>query len=276
VRRVRQPARLDAGAELSASASVASKLSRTPGSMPPSPPISSSGTPSRTPRRSRRSAARSPPGNSARSSRRGRGRPCGAAAARVGHVARQRPGLVERGGERDHPVARARRRRWASARRSRTAPRAGGSSRRCRCRAPTARAGGDRGGAAAGGAAGDARRGPTGCAPGRTRVLVRGAHRELVLVGLAEQRRAGAPQTASRRRSRCTAGGSPRGSASPTGSGTPSVQNRSLTASGTPPSGETGSAGARRVACNNGTATPSTPTSNANGPRIARACQPLS
>ena len=75
-----------------------------------------------------------------------RGRVAGVAALRrspqqqrgVGDVAGQRAALVERRGEGDHPVARDRRRRSASCRRSRTARRAGGSSRRCRCRSPTA------------------------------------------------------------------------------------------------------------------------------------------
>ena len=82
-------------------------------------------------------------------------------------------------------------RRSASARRSRTAPPAGGSSRRCRCRSPTAR-----------GRRRRRRRCRRRSRPGtrravprvehrpERRVLVRGAHRELVLVGLAEQRRA--------------------------------------------------------------------------------------
>ena len=54
-------------------------------------------------------------------------------------VAGERPALVERRGEGDHPRARDRARRSASCRRRRRARRAGGSSRRCRCRSSTAR-----------------------------------------------------------------------------------------------------------------------------------------
>ena len=79
-------------------------------------------------------AARRRPRSRPRSSRRGRVPPAPQQQRGVGDVAGQRPALVERGGEGDHPVARDRRRRWASGRRSRRATRAGGSSRRCRCR----------------------------------------------------------------------------------------------------------------------------------------------
>ena len=54
-------------------------------------------------------------------------------------VGRERPDLVERRRERDHAVARDARRTSASGRRRRRTPPAGGSSRRCRCRASTAR-----------------------------------------------------------------------------------------------------------------------------------------
>ncbi len=57
----------------------------------------------------------------------------------VGHVAGERAGLVERRGEGDHPVARDPCRTSASGRRCRTGPRAGGSSRPCRCPGPKAR-----------------------------------------------------------------------------------------------------------------------------------------
>ena len=89
--------------------------------------------------------------------------------------------------ERDEPVARHQRRRWASRRRRRRAPRAGGSSRRCRSRAPS--------GAypAATAAAeppleppGHARRVARVAGGPERRVLGGRAHRELVEVGLAD------------------------------------------------------------------------------------------
>ena len=56
----------------------------------------------------------------------------------VEHGAAERPGLVERGGEGDQAVAADARRRWVCDRRCRSPRRAGGSSRRCRCRWPAA------------------------------------------------------------------------------------------------------------------------------------------
>ena len=115
----------------------------------------------------------------------------------VGDVARERPALVERGGERDHPVARDRAVGGLEARRCRTARPAGGSSRRCRCRSPTARV------PAATAAAEPPRRAaghalavPRVLHRAEARVLVRRAHRELVHVRLAEHRRARGAQLA--------------------------------------------------------------------------------
>ena len=117
-------------------------------------------------------------------------RPCGAASApRPRRRASAGPPGPARRRRRSSRSARPSR-RSASGRRCRTSRPAGGSSRRCRCRAPTgpgppppprrcrprsrrARA-----------------RGPRGCGRPECGVLVRGAHRELVLVGLGEQRRA--------------------------------------------------------------------------------------
>ena len=93
----------------------------------------------------------------------------------------------------------------------------------------------DRGGRAARGAAGDAAACPRGCDVAVGGVLVRGAHRELVHVGLAEDAGAGLGEQA-RPRSPCRAARSPRGSASRPWSAMPSVQKMSLTATGTPAS----------------------------------------
>ena len=113
---------------------------------------------------------------------------------RVGDVARQRPRLVERGGERDHPVARDRAvgRFQADdpAQRRGLADRAAGVG----AERPRRQPGGDRRGAAARGAAGDARAVPGVEHRAVGGVLVGGAHRELVLVGLPEQARAGRGQ----------------------------------------------------------------------------------
>ena len=139
---------------------------------------------------------------------------------RVGHVARERARLVERGGEGDHPVARdravGRLEPDDPAQRGGLADRAAGVG----ADRPRRRAGGDRGGAAAGRAAGHARAVPRVEHRAVGGVLGRGAHRELVLVGLgraAARRR----RRAARPRSRCRAAGSPRGSASRPGSGCP-------------------------------------------------------
>ena len=168
----------------SARASAAWKASSTPASIPS--PVSSSGTPRRTPsRRSALGSAISSGKLRARSRRRRRGRPCGASiSAASAHVARQRPGLVERGGEGDHPVARdgavGRFQPDDPAQRRGLADRAAGVG----AERPRREPGGDRGGAAAGGAAGHALAVPRVAHRPEGGVLVRGAHRELVLVGL--------------------------------------------------------------------------------------------
>ena len=109
----------------------------------------------------------------------------------VGDVARQRAGLVQRRGEGDHPVAAdgAVRRLQADdpAQRGGLADRAAGVG----AQRPRRRAGRDGGGAAAARAARHARAVPRVEHRPEGGVLVRRAHRELVLVGLAEQRRAG-------------------------------------------------------------------------------------
>ncbi len=108
----------------------------------------------------------------------------------VGDVPRERPRLVERGCERDHPVARdgavSRLQPNHAAKRSRLADRAArvGSDRpRCEPR-------GHGGGAAPGGPAGNTLAVPRVEHRTKRRMLVRRAHRELVLVGLREQARA--------------------------------------------------------------------------------------
>ena len=77
-----------------------------------------------------------------------------------------------------------------------------------------ASAGRDRGGAAARGAAGNARRGPTGCAPGR-RPSSRWRSPSRTRPGWSCRAAGRPPPRARRRRSPCTAVGSPRGSSSP-------------------------------------------------------------
>ena len=138
----------------------------------------------------------------------------------VGHVAGQRARLIERGGERDHPVARAgavgRLHADDPAQRRRLADRAPG----VRSDRPRGKAGGHRRGASARGSSGHPPAIPGVEHRPEARVLVRGAHRELVLVGLPQQRRAGV-RAAARRRWPCTAGGSPRGSSSRPGSARP-------------------------------------------------------
>ena len=203
----------------SARASVAWNASSTPGSMPS--PVSSSGTPRRTP--SRRSAL-----GSAISS--GSASDVGVALVaadhvaqhqrRVGHVAGERAGLVERGGERDHPVARdgavGGLQADDPAQRGRLADRAAGVG----AERPRREPGRDRGGAPARGAAGHARavprvehrpvgRSSRWRSPSRTRP------------GWSWRAAAPRPPRGARRPWRCREAGSPRGSASPTGWGRP-------------------------------------------------------
>ena len=151
----------------------------------------------------------------------------------VGDVAGQRPALVERGGEGDHPVAGDRPVGRLQARRSRTATRAGGSSRRCRSRSPTARGARRRRPPSRPRSRPGPARGPRGCAPARRRSSrSRSPSRTRPCSSCrarARRRRRGA-----RPRSPCRAGGSPRGCASPRWSSMPSVQKMSLTATGMP------------------------------------------
>ena len=148
---------------------------------------SSAGTPKRRPFRSSRPGASTPPSIPTEVESQG-SRPCMRAEQqrRVGDVAGQRPALVERGGEGDHPVARDRAvgRLQADdpAERRRLADRAAGVGAD---RAGREAAGDDRG-RAAGGAARDPLAVPGVEHRPVGRVLVRGAHRELVHVGLAE------------------------------------------------------------------------------------------
>ena len=118
----------------------------------------------------------------------------------VGDVAGQWPALVERGGEGDHAVARdrpvGRLQPDDPAERRRLADRAArvGADR------PRGQAAGDRRGRAAGGAAGYAIAVPRVSHRPVGGVLVRGAHRELVHVGLAQQPRPGLGEAPDRRR----------------------------------------------------------------------------
>ena len=168
---------------------------------------------SRTPARSSRDGQLRPrPRSRPRSSRGGRGPPSREQQRGVGDVAGQRPALVERGGEGDHPVARDRAVGGLEAddpaERCRLADRAAGVG----ADRPRRQAGRDRRGRAAGGAAGDAAavprvehravgRSSRSRSPSRTRPCwsCRAAGRP--------------PRSAGGRRSRCRAAGSPRGSA---------------------------------------------------------------
>ena len=201
--------------------SVASNAARTPGSMPSPRQLLRHAEADAVEALGASAAATGSGSPSDVESRVVAGRPCGEQQRGVGDVARQRAGLVERGGEGDHPVAARPRRTSASGRRSRTARRAGGSSRRCRCRAPTARA---------------RRRRRRRCRRSSRRGRALRSHgfstgpkaefsfdepiansSWLVLPS------SGAPAACAgaRRRSPCTAAGSPRGSSSPPGSGRP-------------------------------------------------------
>ena len=162
----------------------------------------------------------------------------------VGDVAGQRAGLVQRGGEGDHPVARDRAVGGLHpddpAQRGGLADRAAGVG----ADRPRREARGHGGGAAARGAARARACGPTGSAWGRRR-SARWRSPSRTRPGWSCPAPARPSPAGARRPSPCRAGGSRRGCASPPGSGTPSVQKRSLTATGTPPSGDaTSTAGA--------------------------------
>ena len=115
---------------------------------------------------------------------------CRSSSAASVDVARERTRLVERRGERDHPVARAGSVRRLHpddpAQRGRLADRAAGVG----ADRPGRQTGGDGGRAPARGSARNASSIPRVQHRADAGVLVRGAHRELVLVGLAQQRRA--------------------------------------------------------------------------------------
>ena len=210
-------------------ASVASKTSRTPGSI----------ASCREARRARRSAAPSGPRGWAprprprsrpRSSRRGRA-PCSDAEQQrgVGDVAGQRPALVERGGEGDHPVAGDRAVGGLEA--DDPAERGGLADRAAGVGADRAgrEAAGDGGGRAARGAAGHPLAVPGVAAPARRRSSrSRSPSRTRPCWSCRAPGRR--PRRAGARRSPYRAGGSPRGCASPPSSATPSVQKMSLTA----------------------------------------------
>ncbi len=173
-----------------ARSSVSRNVFSTPSSMPS--PESSSGTPRRMPRRS--VAVGVPIGLREVQ----RGRVAGVLADHraeqqraVGDVARERAGLVERGGEGDHPVAADRAVGGLEA--DDPAQRGGLADRAAGVGAdrPRRRAGGDGGGRAAARPAGHARAVPGVEDRAEGAVLGRGAHRELVLMGLGQQRRAG-------------------------------------------------------------------------------------
>ncbi len=182
-------------------ATVRSKTSWTPDSMPSASPASSLGTPKLQALQVLAARQLDPALDP------DRGRVARVAALdgleqerRVGDVPGQRAALVERGGEGDHPVAGDRAvgglHADDPAERGRLADRAAGvgADRAGREAARDGRRG------AAGGAAGDAARVPGVEHRAVARVLVRGAHRELVHVRLAEHPRARLAQPADRRR----------------------------------------------------------------------------
>ena len=193
---------------------------------------SSRGTPKRRPLRSSRPGSSTPPSiptevesqGSRPSHRREQQRG-------VGDVAGQRPALVERGGEGDHPVARDRAvgRLQADdpAERGRLADRAAGVGADRAGR----EAAGDGRGRAAGGAAGHPLAVPGVAAPGR-RPSSRSRSPSRTRPCWSCRAPARRPRRACARRSPCRAAGSPRGSASRPWSATPSVQKMSLTAIG--------------------------------------------
>ena len=134
---------------------------------------------------------------------------------RVTNVACQRPGLVERGGERDHPVAR--HRPVCRFEPDDAAQRGGLADRAARVgtQRPWRQPGSHRRRATPGRPPRHAPAIPGVAHRAERRVLGRRAHRELVLVGLGQQRRARLAQAGPR--SRYTAADIPRGSSSPTG-----------------------------------------------------------
>ena len=139
---------------------------------------------------------------------------------RVGHVAGQRTGLVERGGERDHPVARNRTVGGFEPDDPAQCGRLADRAARVRPQRPRRETRGDGGGAPARGASGHARSIPRVEHRPERRVLVRGAHRELVLVGLAQQT-ARRPPAIVPPLWPCMGAHTPPGCASPTGSARP-------------------------------------------------------
>ena len=118
---------------------VASKTARTPGSTPS--PVSSGGTPKRRPSSRSALGSRTSSGKPVEVESQGSRADHVAEEQRaVGHVARERAGLVQRRGEGDHPVARDR--AVGGLHPDDAAERRGLADRaaRCRCRWPTARA----------------------------------------------------------------------------------------------------------------------------------------
>ena len=215
VRGVGKPHLHDLAAELARSrSSVRSKTSPTPGSTPSASEPSSRGTPNRRPCRSVRAGQPRPPRASPSDVESQWSCPTmwrsSSAASR--DRARQRPALVERGRERDHPVARDRAVGRLQARRCRTATPAGGSSRRCRCRSPTARGPPPRPPPSRRSSRPARAPGPRGCARGRSRSSRSTSPSRTR--PCSSCRASGRPRRpAAARRSRCRAGGGPPGSA---------------------------------------------------------------
>ena len=185
----------------SISPSERSKTSATPGSTPSAWWEKSRATPIRSPSSDSSDGASTPPSIPTEVESRG-SRPSIAAQQqrRVGDRPGQRPALIERGGEGDHPEARdravGRLQPDDPAQRRGLADRAAGVG----ADRPWRQAPGDRRGRAAGGAARNPPAVPRVAHRPVGGVLVRRPHRELVHVGLAEQPRAGVGEPANRGR----------------------------------------------------------------------------
>ncbi len=152
----------------------------------------------------------------ARSRRRHHARPCGAASAprRERRASTAPPDRARRRTRSCRSAIRSR--TSVSARRSRTGPRAGGSSRPCRCRAPTGRARPRQPLRSRRRSRPARARGPTGCAPRRT-PSSRWRSPSRTRPGWSSPAGSRRRASAARRRWPCTAAHSPRGCASPTG-----------------------------------------------------------
>ena len=182
---------------------------------------------------------------------------------RVGHGRGERPGLVEARGVGHDPVARHPPVGRPQARPRRTAPPAGGSTRRCRCRWPGARTGRPpppRCRPTTRPAPGSCPRGwPSGRTPSSRSSCPWRTRR-----GWSCRSPPRRPPAAGPRRSSRTAAASPPGSATRRSSAGPWVQNMSFTATGTPASGPSSSPRARAASTSAAAARAASPPTQRN------------